>query len=101
MSEERPGLGGLAYLAAFTAVTAAYVLHPRLDLVVSGLFYRSGSGFFLSGEPWARFVSAAVPWLAWTVGLGLAVAAAWAWLWPSAPRRLRRVTAYLVLALLL
>ena len=97
----RRGRGPLVYGAAFAVVTAAYLLDPRLDLTVSGVFYRPGPGFYLSGEPWARLVSAGVPWAAWTLGLGIAAAAAWAWLRPGGGRRARRVTAYLVLALLL
>jgi len=93
--------GAAVYAAAFAAVTVAWGIDPRLDLAVSRLFYRPGDGFFLSGEPWARFVSSAVPWAAWTIGLGILAAGLWAWLRPGGSRRLRRVTAYLLLALLL
>lgn len=93
----RPGLA--IWVAAFAAVTATYAFHPALDLEVTEIFYRSGPGFFLSGEPWARFVSAVVPVVAWAVGLGLLVTAAWAWLAPDRSR-LRRVTVYLIVALL-
>ncbi|HKK28167.1 MAG TPA: phosphatase PAP2 family protein [Gemmatimonadota bacterium] len=101
MGREGLSAGAAVYVAAFAAVTVAWGLDPRLDLAVSGLFYRTGDGFFLSGQPWARFVSAAVPWLAWTVGLGILAAGLWAWLRPGGSRRMRRVTAYLTLALLL
>lgn len=97
----RRGRGPLVYGAVFAGVTAAYLAYPRLDLAVSDLFYRPGAGFFLSGRPWARFVSAGVPWIAWSLGLGIAAAAAWAWLRPGVRKRTRRITAYLTLALLL
>jgi lipid A 4'-phosphatase len=39
------------FCIAFAVVLFVPVLWPRFDLVVSGLFYRSGQGFFLAENP--------------------------------------------------
>ncbi|CAL1239485.1 phosphatase PAP2 family protein [Candidatus Methylocalor cossyra] len=42
----------------------AFIGHGELDLAFSGLFYRPGDGFFLSGTPEVRLVHELVPALA-------------------------------------
>ncbi len=57
------------FFALFALALAAPVLWPRLDLILSGLFYRPEQGFFLANDP----VFLALHWLAYYGARGLGV----------------------------
>ncbi len=88
--------------AAFAAATVLYLAYPRIDLVVSGIFYVPGRGFPAESAAWSRFIALwLVPGLAWTLGIGLVGALVWTWTRPSCAGRPRRVAVYLALSYLL
>jgi lipid A 4'-phosphatase len=97
-----PGRGATVYWGVFAAVTLLYLVYPRIDLLLSGLFYEPGRGWYMAGEPWAHSLAVyVVPAAAWVLGLAFAGALAWAWLGPAASPRRRRVTGYLAAAYVL
>jgi lipid A 4'-phosphatase len=49
------------FLTAFLLVDGALILFPAVDLWASGLFYRQGAGFYLSGWPPFHLVHADMP----------------------------------------
>lgn len=69
----------LAYLAALGAATLLFLLVPGLDLWASGLFYRTGDGFFLGDWGPVRALYRAVPLIvtAQVVGIPLLVLIGW------------------------
>ncbi|MDP2480769.1 MAG: phosphatase PAP2 family protein [Candidatus Palauibacterales bacterium] len=94
-----PGHGALLYWSVFAAVSLAYLIEPRLDLRVSGLFYSASRGFYLGGEPWAhRLAVYVIPGLSWILGIGLVAALARVWGRRGTSGRRRRVVSYLAAA---
>ena len=51
----------LILAAIFTLLGLAFYLLPELDLITSGLFYKAGSGFYLSTNPIVRLLHDVVP----------------------------------------
>jgi lipid A 4'-phosphatase len=69
----------MAVFGLMGASLLALILWPRLDLVISGWFYKSGQGFFLAQRPAFLFLQALAVKGAWTLGgvlSALALAAA-------------------------
>lgn len=92
----------LIYLAAVSAAMVVFLLAPGLDLWASGLFFRSGEGFFLANAVMVRAVYRAVPWIvaAQAIGIPVLLAAGWwrgRWILGIGPRQAAFVL--LVLAL--
>jgi lipid A 4'-phosphatase len=51
------------YIAALGTAAALFLLAPGIDLWASGLFYRTGDGFFLANLGIVRALYRAVPWI--------------------------------------
>lgn len=93
------GHGALVYWSLLAVVTLTYIVYPRLDLLVSGLFYTPSGGFHLGGEPWAHVLATyLVPGLSWMLGVGLVAGLVWVWARRGVPERQRRVVSYLAAA---
>lgn len=91
-------------LFLLAAIGALLVIFPRLDLVVSGLFYDSIDGFFLRDNSFVRFVFLGVPWITRTVvvGLLLFLLAAWTfWRRRTFFSRQRHAALYLLLVMII
>jgi lipid A 4'-phosphatase len=73
-----------AFLAAFLAAALVFTLAPGVDLWASGLFYRSGEGFFLKDWAPVRLLYLGLPYLTHAVIL-LALAATVALVWRRRP----------------
>jgi lipid A 4'-phosphatase len=69
MSPDAKGL--FLYLAAVGAAVAVFLLAPDIDLWASGLFFRSGEGFFLADLGVVRAVYRSVPWIVVAEGIGI------------------------------
>jgi lipid A 4'-phosphatase len=63
----------LAFLLAALFAAALFTLAPQIDLWVSGLFWRSGEGFFLAQLPAVRFLYRAVLVLTWLIAIPLSL----------------------------
>jgi lipid A 4'-phosphatase len=77
MSPDAKGL--FLYLAAVGAAVALFLLAPGIDLWASGLFFRSGEGFFLADLGVVRALYRSVPWIvaAQVVGIPLLLLLRW------------------------
>jgi len=77
MSPDAKGL--FLYLAAVGAAVALFLLAPGIDLWASGLFFRSGEGFFLADFGVVRALYRSVPWIvaAQVVGIPLLLLLRW------------------------
>lgn len=65
------------FFSLLVAVSVVFTISPQLDQSVSGLFYRSGGGFFLYENPVIRAIHDAVPPLAVGSGIALVIILAW------------------------
>lgn len=67
------------YIAAAGTAAALFLLAPGIDLWASGLFYRTGEGFFLANLGIVRALYRAVPWIvrAEVVGIPLLLLLGW------------------------
>lgn len=74
----------VVFFGLLLAVALIFTLFPQVDQSVSGLFYRSGGGFFLYANPIIRTINGVVPPLA--VGSGIVLATILAWTgWTKRP----------------
>jgi lipid A 4'-phosphatase len=64
--------------AALSGAALAFLLIPQIDLSVSGLFYASGSGFWLKHRLPIELLHRSIPWL--VCGIAVVVAAGALWL---------------------
>lgn len=72
------------FFGLLVTVSVVFTISPQLDQSVSGLFYRSGGGFFLYENPVIRTIHNAVPPLA--VGSSIVLVAILAWTgWTKRP----------------
>ena len=109
-AQAQPEISGLSrmwnlFLRALPAILIALIaldLTPAIDLRLSGLFYRPGSGFFLDHSGPVRLLYQGTPWLIGSVAVVLLAVLAWSSLarTPQA-RRIRSGAAFAVLALAL
>ena len=69
----------LLYLAAVGAAAFLFLLAPGIDLWASGLFFRTGEGFFLADLGVVRALYRSVPWIvaAQVVGIPLLLFLGW------------------------
>ncbi len=67
-------------LASFILVSLFFYFVPQVDLWVSGLFYKSDSGFYLDKMSWVRFVYQGIPVLTVFMVVCLVVAILFTWI---------------------
>ncbi len=67
----------LAFVLLFIVPIGCLTIWPSLDLVVSGLFYRTGQGFFLADQPPLVALHLIAAKGSWALGILLALAAAY------------------------
>lgn len=95
------GVRPFVFFGFLVAVGAVFTIFPQLDQSVSGLFYRSGGGFFLYDNPVIRVIHDAVPPLAVGSGIVLVTALAWTrWTGRNVAGLSWRAAAYLLAVLI-
>ena len=93
------------FLKALPALLIALIaldLTPAVDLPLSRLFYRPGTGFFLDHNWLVQLLYLGTPWLMRVIAVGLLGTLAWVALTkPPQARRIRNATVFALLALVI
>ncbi len=91
----------VVFVGLLLLASLIFTLFPQVDQGVSGLFYRSGGGFFLYANPIIRTINGVVPPLAVGSGIVLVTILAWAgWTKRPVAGLSWRAAAYLLAVLL-